>query len=164
MPACPRCHAPALDRGFCAQCGFHDPRLAPPEPPPAAPRVITGTPAAPPQYAPPPPSAPAPVEVFEGSSVDLPGFEPTSFTAPTAAPEAPAPAADFVYETCPRCRHPQPDPPETFCPHCSYRVLVRKRRGAATTDRVKRCAECGTPNDPARHSCVNCGFRLASDD
>lgn len=179
MQACPRCRAPGLDRGFCAQCGFHDPRLAEPAPPPppapppvTTPRVVTGTPAHGVTPVRGVPAVPPPVVVGEPSSggVTLPGFESTSLVSsappppppPAASASAPASTVDFAYATCPRCRQPQPNPPETFCPHCSYRVVVRRKKaGLRSTDRVKTCKDCGTENDPERTSCVNCGFRLS---
>lgn len=162
MYPCPHCGQRAFDAGRCGRCGFYDPRYA-------NVRVVTGQAAARPASV--PASAPsAPVELDpsalqeEDGGPTLPGFESTALVEPPAPPSArlDAPTAgdeapsDFVYSACPRCRSPQPDPPDTFCGHCGYR-LKRRLRAKDDADTVT-CRECGTPNPDDRAQCVNCGF------
>lgn len=167
MYPCPRCRASAFDGARCQQCGYVDPRTG-------GVRIVTG------QGAPAPaPAEPAPValdpsallEVEEDEGPSLPGFESTAHATSAGGRAAPRTADlppddeedDFVYQTCPRCRSPQPDPPETFCAHCGYRVKRKLRTKAARTDRVRTCRECGTPNEPGGDLCINCGFVLPTD-
>lgn len=170
MHPCPRCGVAAFRDGRCHQCGFTDPRYA-------GVRIVTGqgAPAAPP-WAPaaPPPIALDPAALTEvDGGPSLPGFESTSLT-PTAPRAAPSPApdraqveadGDYVYQACPRCGTAQPDPPDTFCAHCGYRVKRRLRARGSKHDRTRTCRECGTPNPPGDSAvCVNCGFPLPSDE
>ncbi len=171
MYPCPACREQAYNQGRCGRCGYTDPRLG-------AVRVVSGQavspgPAPRPQAAPasPPPLALDPsalLEVAEDDGPSLPGFESTALVAHEAAtPESSSEPGDraevFTYSHCPRCRTPQPDPPQTFCPHCSFRVKQRLRPSAAKgSEEGVDCRDCGTTNPAGRKQCVNCGFPLRS--
>lgn len=165
MYLCPRCGVQAYDRGRCASCGYADPRLE-------SVRVISGQavspPTAPEPAAPPPLELDALLELTEDDGPMLEGFEPTALVDHRVAPSPkaePAPPQDdvFTYTQCPRCQSPQPDPPETFCPHCSYRVRQRVRSAKAQeAGPGVDCRDCGTANPPGRTQCVHCGFPLRS--
>jgi hypothetical protein len=159
MFPCPVCSVVAFDGAVCRACGYQDPNGA-------AVRIITGQ--AVPEEAPAlelDPTALVPLGAEDGPSLE--GFESTSLVEPTRASPAPPPEVDpgssdvFVYAACPQCQQPQGQPPETFCPHCGYRLKRRVRpKGEAVGVAQVECRDCGTPNPPGRTSCVNCGFRL----
>ena len=159
MFPCPICAAVAFDGAVCRGCGYQDPNGT-------AVRIVTGQAVPDGPVLELDPTALVPLPEEDGPTLE--GFESTALVgAPRPAPLSPAPPQDpsdvFVYAACPECQQPQADPPETFCPHCGYRLKRRLRaKAAGASGEEVECRDCGTQNAPGRTTCVNCGFRLAS--